>query len=130
MDRMIVPNGAQPEHEYARKWFTEFCSQEQIILVYVTGLHRQLVQKAISDFSLPVLESPIPSVLVANAAPEIREIALRQAEVNGNAKSLYLATGKGSSVNGNYSAGVLEGVYHFLPGLRKRLQQAGFRRES
>lgn len=281
MDRTIIPNGFQSEDAHARKQFVSFCSQPEIILVYVTGRHEALVKQAIKNYKLPmpayaitdvgtkiyriegaqwqelsswdeeikkdwngkkhddlkalfgdlsdlklqelskqnthklsyyvslhlsqknllslmsqrleeigvkaslvwsidepkgiglldvlprnatkvhaidflyqhlgyaldevmfagdsgndlpVLASNILSVLVANAADEIKEDALRLAKNQNNLQSLYLATGKNTgtntstntSTNGNYSAGVLEGVYHFFPVFRPLLKQTGF----
>lgn len=277
MDRTIIPNGVQSENPLARKQFSEFCKQHQVVLAYVTGRHQDLVEQAIRyyklpvpdyaitdvgskiykinghtwneleawekeidkdwqgkshqqlkqmfsdipdlklqehskqnthklsyyvpvhaklsdllsimqqrldncgvkaslvwsvdepkaiglldvlplnatkvhaiDFlrqqlgyslnevvfagdsgnDLPVLESPIPSVLVANATEEVRTVAKRQAEKNGNLESLYLATGNNTRMNGNYSAGVLEGICHFAPSFRQLLQAVGFRNDS
>ncbi len=53
MDRTIIPNGHQPEHEDARRWFREFCADDQVSLVYVTGRHRELVWEAIAAYDLP-----------------------------------------------------------------------------
>lgn len=68
-----------------------------------------------SGNDLPVLTSPIPSVLVANATPEVRAQALEQAAANHTAGALYLARGGFRGMNGNYSAGILEGLAHYLP---------------
>lgn len=68
-----------------------------------------------SGNDLPVLVSPINSVLVANARDDVRSEALTQAKENKNENTLYLATGKVLGMNGNYSAGILEGVIHYLP---------------
>lgn len=68
-----------------------------------------------SGNDLPVLASRIHSVLVANAADEVRREALRRAAENGTADSLYLARGGLLGMNGNYSAGILEGLVHFIP---------------
>lgn len=273
MDRTVIPNGMQPEHPFARKCFSDFCRQPQVVLVYVTGRHQELVEQAIKHYSLPapgyaitdvgskiyrtdeqqwhalqaweheidkdwngkshgqlmtllddipdlqlqepdkqnthklsyyvsvhvqqqellsmmaqrleeygvqaslvwsvdeprriglldvlprnasklhaidflrqqlgyplnevifagdsgndlsVLSSPVPSVLVANATSEVKEAALRLAQSNGYPQSLYLATGKETNMNGNYSAGILEGVCHFIPAFQKQLKQMGF----
>jgi len=64
-----------------------------------------------------VLASPIPSVLVANGHPAVREEAQRLAETRGCAERLYEAVGGWGGMNGNYSAGILEGVAHFHPEL-------------
>ena len=274
MDRTVIPNGFQSEHPLARRLFSEFCSQPQVSLVYVTGRHQTLVKEAIKNYSLPrpdyaitdvgtriyrvdddqqwqllkswedeidtdwhgksheqlkqlfedisvlkiqerskqnshklsyyvplhvkqeillpqmeqrlkqhgvqaslvwsvdepkgvalldvlpsnatklhaidflrqqldfsldeivfagdsgndlpVLGSMIPSVLVANAAADVNEAAQGLAQQNSTQLALYLATGKNSHMNGNYSAGVLEGVCHFAPAFRQQLKQMGF----
>jgi len=273
MDRTVIPNGAQPEHPFARERFSAFCRQPQVTLVYVTGRHKALVEEAIKEYSLPepdyaitdvgtkiygihnqqwqesaewekeidkewngksreqlealfeditdlhlqeaakqnthklsyyvdlqsrkeslislmkerleihrvqaslvwsvdepkniglldvlprnatkvhaieflrlklgylmtelifagdsgndlpVLGSPVPSVLVANASMEVKEAARNLAQSKGNLQSFYLATGKNSDMDGNYSAGILEGICHFLPGLRRQLKGSGF----
>lgn len=53
MDRTVIPNGMQAEHPDARRRFRKFCQSENVCLVYVTGRHRQLVEKAIRTYSLP-----------------------------------------------------------------------------
>lgn len=68
-----------------------------------------------SGNDLPVLTSGIPSVLVANAAADVRLTAQKMASRNGTQASLYCATGQIAGMNGNYAAGVLEGVCHFIP---------------
>ncbi len=64
-----------------------------------------------SGNDLDVLLSPIHAVLVANANDDVRAIAAR----SDLQASLYLAKGNYLGMNGNYSAGILEGVAHFLP---------------
>jgi len=83
-----------------------------------------------SGNDLPVLGSPVPSVLVANASKEVKEAARRLAKTNGNLQSFYLATGKDNDMDGNYSAGILEGIYHFAPKLRHHLKESGFSHEK
>lgn len=68
-----------------------------------------------SGNDLSVLASAVPSVLVANASPEVREAALREAARLGHAEALYIARGGYLGMNGNYCAGVLEGLAHFIP---------------
>jgi len=68
-----------------------------------------------SGNDLPVLVSPLQAVLVANATADLREQAQRLAAQNGHAEALYLAKGGYMGMNGNYSAGILEGLAHFLP---------------
>jgi HAD superfamily hydrolase (TIGR01484 family) len=66
-----------------------------------------------SGNDLPVLASPIPSVLVANAMASVAADAMAAAQAFGNLQTLYLAKGGFLGMNGNYSAGILEGVAHF-----------------
>ena len=64
-----------------------------------------------SGNDLDVLLSPIHAVLVANASEDVRAIAERS-DLRAN---LYLAKGGYLGMNGNYSAGILEGIAYFLP---------------
>lgn len=68
-----------------------------------------------SGNDLSVLASAIPAVLVANASPEVREAALRETAAQGHQDALYIARGGYLGMNGNYSAGLLEGLAHFMP---------------
>ena len=70
-----------------------------------------------SGNDLAVMTSPIPSVLVANAAPDVSLEAENAVKDSGAANSLYVATGTFHEMNGNYSAGILEGIDHFYPEL-------------
>jgi len=74
-----------------------------------------------SGNDLPVLSSAIPSVLVANAGTEVREACQAQAAAAGHSEALYIASGGFLGMNGNYSAGILEGMAHFYPGYVERL---------
>lgn len=65
-----------------------------------------------SGNDLPVLVSGLPAVLVANATSEVRAEALHHAS-----DKLYCAQGGFLGMNGNYAAGVLEGLAHFYPHL-------------
>jgi sucrose-6-phosphatase len=71
-----------------------------------------------SGNDLPVLVSPIHSVLVANAGSEVVEQAKTQALQQGTLAALYLAQGGFLGMNGNYSAGIVEGVAHYHPDTR------------
>lgn len=270
MDRTVIPNGMQAEHPDARRRFRSFCQAENVCLVYVTGRHRQLVEKAIRTYSLPqpdyiisdvgtkifqfkdkrwqevqswcdeiskdwngkshndlklllsdiknlklqeltkqnthklsfylplylnkndviaevherlnannihasvmwsideltnvglldvlpehatklhaieflqsrlgydekevvfagdsgndmpVLASPIQSVVVNNASDEIKAMAQQLVAENGHPQSLYIAVDPGPlGMNGNYSAGVLQGVWHYAEGFRNQLE--------
>jgi len=71
-----------------------------------------------SGNDLPVLTSALPSVLVANADCDVVEQAKTQALQQGTMASLYLAQGGFLGMNGNYSAGILEGIAHYHPDTR------------
>lgn len=60
-----------------------------------------------SGNDLDVLESGMPSVLVANAHADVRRAVAGRANV-------YTARGL-AGLNGNYAAGVLEGMVHYWP---------------
>lgn len=68
-----------------------------------------------SGNDLEVLVSGLQAVLVRNAPDEVREEAIGRAATAGHADRLYVARGGFLGMNGNYSAGVLEGLVHFLP---------------
>jgi hypothetical protein len=60
----------------------------------------------------------VPAVLVANADAEVRRLARE----SGN-PALYIARGGYLGMNGNYSAGILEGAAHFWPEVDDWLRQ-------
>lgn len=68
-----------------------------------------------SGNDLPVLLSGIQCVLVRNAAADIRAQAVAGLRRRGLESRLYLAKGGFMGMNGNYAAGVLEGLAHFFP---------------
>jgi sucrose-6F-phosphate phosphohydrolase len=73
-------------------------------------LHENTVFAGDSGNDLDVLLSDIPAVLVANADAEVRSMA-----ASAHKDKLYIAAGGYLGMNGNYSAGILEGVAHYLP---------------
>ena len=68
-----------------------------------------------SGNDLAVLTSPIRSVLVANASSDVRDEAKQLALNLGQIDALYFAHGDFLGMNGYYSAGILEGVAHYMP---------------
>ena len=72
-----------------------------------------------SGNDLAALTSHLNAVLVANAAADVREQAQHDVE---DKQTLYLARGDFLGLNGNYSAGVLEGLAHYHPDLRNVMQ--------
>ena len=79
---------------------------------------RDIVYAGDSGNDLPVLASGVPSVLVANASADVRNVAEEAAQASGWSDRLYIARGGLWGMNGNYSAGILEGVLHFVPEAR------------
>jgi sucrose-6F-phosphate phosphohydrolase len=75
-----------------------------------------------SGNDLQVLESAIPSILVANAMPEIKSEATKKVQHEGHPDSLYIADGGYMGMNGNYTAGILEGINHFHPDILNSAQ--------
>ena len=77
-----------------------------------------------SGNDLDVLTSDIRSVLVKNASKEVRRNALESVAKNGRPETLYVARGNFMGMNGNYTAGVLEGLAHFEPDVRPWIEAA------
>ena len=77
-----------------------------------------------SGNDLNVLISDIQAVLVKNASEEVRREALESVAKNGRAETLYVAQGDFMGMNGNYTAGVLEGLAHFEPDVRPWIEAA------
>jgi sucrose-6F-phosphate phosphohydrolase len=53
LDRTLVPNGPQPESPGARRRFAQLVAQPGVVLAFVTGRHRALVEQAIGEWQLP-----------------------------------------------------------------------------
>ena len=70
-----------------------------------------------SGNDLEALESHIPAVLVANATPDVRRLAMQGAKRLNNESKLYLAQYQSQDDNGNYAGGILQGIAHFYPEL-------------
>jgi sucrose-6-phosphatase len=68
-----------------------------------------------SGNDLDVLVSGLQAILVKNAADDVRQSALDRLAEDGINDRLYLAKGGFKDMNGNYAAGVLEGLAHFFP---------------
>jgi HAD superfamily hydrolase (TIGR01484 family) len=75
-----------------------------------------------SGNDLPMLISAVPYVLVANAPDDIIAQSLQQAKKLGNTHRLYLAQGGFLGMNGNYSAGILEGIVHYYPDTKRWIE--------
>ncbi|MFP4031368.1 MAG: HAD-IIB family hydrolase [Desulfococcaceae bacterium] len=77
-----------------------------------------------SGNDLNVLTSGLRSILVANAAEAVRRKALDALALENQTDRLYIARGDFLGMNGNYSAGVLEGLVHFEPEARSWIASA------
>ena len=68
-----------------------------------------------SGNDISVMSSEVKSVLVANASDEVKKSAIEEANKHGQSDSLYIAKGNYLGMNGNYCAGILEGIAHYKP---------------
>lgn len=82
----------------------------------------RMVYAGDSGNDLPVLTSGLQAVLVANATDAVRDKARQGAQEHGSPDKLYLARGNFLGMNGNYAAGILEGLAHFLPETRSWME--------
>ncbi len=68
-----------------------------------------------SGNDMDALTSGLKAILVGNAAADVRRTALTHLSRRNMRDRLYPAKGGWGGMNGNYAAGVLEGVVHFFP---------------
>lgn len=68
-----------------------------------------------SGNDLDVLISPIKAILVANAHKQVKAKVESHITKTGFNDSVYIAKGGYLAMNGNYSAGILEGIFHYFP---------------
>jgi HAD superfamily hydrolase (TIGR01484 family) len=68
-----------------------------------------------SGNDLDVLTSGLQSILVKNANDEVRQKAVETLSAKHMVHRLYLPEGNFWGMNGNYAAGVMEGLVHFMP---------------
>lgn len=95
----------------------------EFLMEYLGFSYAQTVFAGDSGNDIDVMVSPVNSVLVANASDDVKQAALQQAKEYNQLNSLYIAHGCDFPVqmNGNYSAGILEGVMYYLPELKHQL---------
>jgi sucrose-6F-phosphate phosphohydrolase len=77
-----------------------------------------------SGNDLDVLTSGLQAILVKNAMAEVRKIAVETLTAKNMMHRLYLPEGNFYWTNGNYAAGVLEGLVHFFPETEKLIAHA------
>jgi len=131
--RRVHDRVARLEIDYSLTWSVDEAAQKGLLDILprrATKLHAVRFLMRHLDFSeadtvycgdsgndLPALSGGIPAVLVKNACREVRDEAVRLVEADGCREKLYLARGGYLGMNGNYTAGVLEGLAHFHPGI-------------
>lgn len=62
LDRTLLPNGVPMESPAARPLFSRVAARPEVVLVYVTGRHRALVEAAIAEYVLPIPQYVIGDV--------------------------------------------------------------------
>jgi len=72
-----------------------------------------------SGNDLDVLTSGMQAILVKNAMDEVRKEAVEMLSAKHMLHRLYLPKGNFGGMNGNYAAGVMEGLVHFIPETRE-----------
>jgi sucrose-6F-phosphate phosphohydrolase len=77
-----------------------------------------------SGNDLDVLTSGLQAILVKNATENVRKEAIDSLSAKHITNRLYLPKGNFCGMNGNYSAGVLEGLVHFIPETEKLVANA------
>ena len=68
-----------------------------------------------SGNDMDVICSDIPSIIVANATSEFKSHARSMVQKSDLQDTLYIASGFTNRLNGNYAAGILEGICHYKP---------------
>mgnify|MGYP001822797414 FL=1 len=68
-----------------------------------------------SGNDLDVLTSGLQTILVKNATEDIRKEAIKKLSEKNLTNRLYLPQGNFFGMNGNYAAGLMEGLVRFIP---------------
>ena len=77
-----------------------------------------------SGNDMDALTSGLRAILVKNATEDVREEAFEILSKKQMADRLYMARGDFLGMNGNYTAGVLEGLAYFFPQTKKWIREA------
>jgi len=75
--------------------------------------HKGVVFAGDSGNDLEPLTSGFPAIVVNNAMESLKSEVREIAEREGISDSVYFAKGGYKDMNGNYTAGILEGLHHF-----------------
>jgi len=89
----------------------------EFLIKYLNADLQHAVFAGDSGNDLPVITSEVRSVLVNNAHTDVKAHAHELLAEHGHADACYFAEGNWLGLNGNYSAGVLEGLVHYHPEL-------------
>ena len=77
-----------------------------------------------SGNDLDVLTSGLQSILVKNAMDEVRKEAIETLSLKNMTHCLYLPKGNFYGMNGNYAAGVIEGLAHYISETQELIAEA------
>jgi HAD superfamily hydrolase (TIGR01484 family) len=77
-----------------------------------------------SGNDLDVLTSGLQSILVKNAVDEVRKEAIEALSLKHMTHRLYLPKGNFYGMNGNYAAGVIEGLAHYISETNEQIAEA------
>lgn len=87
----------------------------EFLMEYLDIPRDRLVFSGDSGNDLDVLLSPFKATLVGNATAEVKQLALQQIDDLRRQNHFYIA-------QGNYSAGILEGFFHYFPHVKKWIE--------
>lgn len=73
LDRTLIPNGPQPESPGAQERFSALVARPEVTLAYVSGRHRELVQRALEEFRLP-----LPDYVAGDVGTTLYEVGPQQ----------------------------------------------------
>lgn len=85
---------------------------------------RRTVFAGDSGNDLIAITSGLNSVLVKNASEDVKGEAVDALKKEGLESTLYIAAGDFHGMNGNYSAGVIEGLAHYFPEVESTVSAA------
>lgn len=83
----------------------------------------RLVYSGDSGNDMSVFSSRFNTILVNNAEPHVKELALSLAKQNNLTDTIYIAHGDYFSLTGNYCAGILEGMAYYFPELKMTIHE-------
>jgi len=75
--------------------------------------HEEVVYAGDSGNDLEPLTSGCKAIVVNNASASFKEKVLERAGEKNNMQLVYFASGTDNGMNGNYTAGITEGLHHF-----------------